>query len=140
MPPIAIPIMILILLCIMPGIGAWYTVRQRTRRPVELFGKYKRAGRPGLNLKIPLLERVRRPVSLAVSQLDVIVNSKTQDDVFVDVTVAVQTQIMPDRVKEAVYDLNDPDRQIKAWVENVVRSRLPKIRLDEVFSEMTALG
>lgn len=112
----------------------FFTVHQQTAAIIERFGKFARIARPGLNLKIPFIERVTARLSLRVQQLDVRVETKTEDNVFVQVTVSVQFFVLPDKIGDAYYRLEDPGRQITSYVFDVVRARVPRIKLDDVFA------
>jgi regulator of protease activity HflC (stomatin/prohibitin superfamily) len=114
-------------------LGSLFTVEQQTAAIVERFGKFRRVARPGLNLKIPFVERVAGRVNLRVQQLDVSVETKTLDNVFVHTIVAVQHRVIPERVYDAFYKLDQPTVQITAYVFDVVRARVPKMELDDVF-------
>jgi regulator of protease activity HflC (stomatin/prohibitin superfamily) len=101
---------------------------------VERFGKFHKLCQPGLHFKIPLVDKIAGSLTLRLMQLDVQVETKTLDDVFVDITTSVQFMVLPHKVFEAFYTLDDPEKQIKAFVFDVVRSRVPKIKLDDVFT------
>lgn len=116
-------------------LSAIYTVRQQTVAIIERFGKFKNTASPGLNFKIPFIDRVAYRINMRVQQLEVKVETKTLDDVFVDVKVAVQYQVMPDKAYEAYYKLTNVHEQISAYVFDVVRARVPSLRLDDVFSK-----
>ncbi len=113
----------------------FFTVEQQTVVIIERFGKYVRTSTAGLNFKLPLIERVAGRVSLRVRQLDVRAETKTKDNVFVHVIVSVQYYVLPDRVYDAFYKLNDPSQQINAYVFDVVRARVPQINLDDLFEK-----
>ncbi len=110
-----------------------FTVRQQTSAIVERFGKFKRIAGAGLNFKIPLIDRIAGRISLRVQQLDVRVETKTKDNVFVFVIVSVQYFVIPDKVVDAFYRLQNADSQITSYVYDVVRARVPSITLDNVF-------
>jgi regulator of protease activity HflC (stomatin/prohibitin superfamily) len=112
-----------------------FTVDQQTARVVQRFGKFARVAGPGLNFYSPFFEEVSEPINLRVQQLDVPVETKTEDDVFVRVVVSVQYSVLPDRVFEAFYKLDDPERQITSYVFDVVRARVPTTKLDDVFEK-----
>lgn len=126
------PIIIIIVLVIFLLTGL-FTVRQQTAAIVERFGKFKRIGGAGLNFKIPLIDRVAGRLSLRVQQLDVKVETKTKDNVFVFVIVSVQYFVIPDKVVDAFYKLQNAEEQITSYVYDVVRARVPNIILDNVF-------
>ena len=110
-----------------------FTVKQQTAAIVERFGKFKRVASAGLNIKVPFIDRVAGRISLRVRQLDVRVETKTKDNVFVFVIVSVQYFVIPDKVIDAFYRLQNPEAQITSYVYDVVRARVPSIKLDDVF-------
>jgi regulator of protease activity HflC (stomatin/prohibitin superfamily) len=113
----------------------FFTVDQQSAAVVERFGKFVRIGQAGLNVKIPLIEQIRGRINLRVRQLDVPVETKSQDNVFVRVAVSVQYHALQDKVFEAFYRLENTEQQITAFVFDVVRARVPKINLDDVFEK-----
>lgn len=112
-----------------------FTVKQQSVALIERFGKFVRIASPGLNFKIPFIESIRGIVSLRLMQLDVEVETKTMDDVFVTIIASVQYRILPNSVYEAFYTLDNAEAQIQAFVFDVVRARVPSIKLDDVFSK-----
>jgi regulator of protease activity HflC (stomatin/prohibitin superfamily) len=121
-----------VLLLIASGL---FTVRQQTVAIIERFGKFQSTRKPGLQIKIPLIDRVSGRVSLRVQQLDVIVETKTKDDVFVHLKISVQFLIRPGHVYDAFYKLQNPHEQITAFIFDVVRAEVPKMILDDVFEK-----
>ncbi|MBK6921324.1 MAG: SPFH domain-containing protein [Deltaproteobacteria bacterium] len=113
--------------------STFFVVHQQSVHVVERFGRFSRLARPGLNLKIPWFERVAGRANLRVQQLDVNVETKTRDDVFVRVVVSVQFFVIPEAVFNAFYRLSDPAGQIRSFVFDVVRARVPNIPIDDVF-------
>lgn len=112
-----------------------FTVEQRTVAVVQRFGKFVREAGPGIQLKVPFIDHIAGRVNLRVQQLDVAVETKTEDNVFVRMIVAVQYFVLPDRVYDAFYKLDDAQRQIRSYVFDVVRAQVPKISLDDVFEK-----
>lgn len=112
---------------------SFFVVKQQTAAVVEHFGKFKQIAAPGLAWKVPFADRVVGRVSLRTLQLDVDVETKTQDNVFVSILVSVQYSVYSDKVYEAFYMLTDPEEQIKSYVFDVVRARVPEMDLDDVF-------
>ncbi len=112
-----------------------YTVEQQTVAIVERFGKFVRVANAGLNFRFPIIDSIAGRLSLRVLQLDVRAETKTYDNVFVNVIVSVQYYVLPDRVYDAFYKLNDPSRQINSYVFDVVRARVPSIKLDDLFEK-----
>lgn len=112
-----------------------FIVKQQTCAVIERFGKFNRIATPGLNFKIPLIDNVASKISLKIFQLDVKIETKTQDNVFVDIMVAVQYQVLIDKIYEAYYLLQDPDSQIKSFVFDLVRALVPTLILDDLFAK-----
>lgn len=117
------------------AIGGFFVVRQQTCSVIERFGKFHRIAEPGLSWRIPFIDNILTKLSFRIHQLDVAVETKTLDNVFVNVVVAVQYKILPEKVFEACYMLQDPEYQIKAFVFDLVRAQVPKLTLDDVFSK-----
>ncbi len=113
----------------------FFTVKQQTSAIIETFGKFSRVAYSGLNFKIPFLQRIAGRVNLRVQQLDVRVETKTKDNVFVHVMVVVQYFAIPERVADSFYKLTNTDQQITSFVFDVVRARVPGILLDDVFEK-----
>ncbi len=113
----------------------FFVVEQQTNAVVERFGKFVRIARAGLNVKIPLIEQVGGRLSLRVRQLDVPVETKSKDNVFVRVSVSVQFHVLPEKIFAAFYKLDNPEQQITSFVFDVVRARVPKMILDDVFEK-----
>ncbi len=111
----------------------FFIVKQQTAVVIERFGKYHSIRHSGLQLKIPLVDRVAGRLSLKIQQLDVIVETKTLDDVFVKLKVSVQYVVLRDKVYDAFYKLEYPHDQITSYVFDVVRAEVPKMKLDDVF-------
>ncbi len=110
-----------------------FTVKQQSAALVERLGKFQSIKRAGLQFKIPFLDRVAGRISLKIQQLDVLVETKTKDNVFVKLKVSVQFKILTDSIYEAFYQLNNPLEQITAYVFDTVRAEVPKMKLDDVF-------
>lgn len=101
---------------------------------IERCGKFSRLAEPGINCLNPLLcEQVAVLMSRRVQQLDVAVETKTRDNVFVTLVVSVQFQVVPESLYDAFYKLTDYRSQIRSYVFDVVRATVPKINLDDVF-------
>lgn len=113
--------------------AAFFVVKQQTAAIVERFGKFHSIRHSGLQLKIPLIDRISGRLSLKIQQLDVIVETKTLDDVFVRLKISVQYKVIRDKVYEAFYKLDYPHDQITSYVFDVVRAEVPKMKLDDVF-------
>ena len=70
--------------------GTFFVVKQQSAALVERFGKFSGTRQSGLQLKIPLIDKVAGRLSLKIQQLDVVIETKTKDDVFVKLKVSVQ--------------------------------------------------
>ncbi len=125
-------IFLIVVIIIIAATGL-FTVTQQTAAIVERFGKFTRIASAGLNIKIPLIDRVAGRISLRVRQLDVRVETKTKDNVFVFVIVSVQYFVIPEKIVDAFYKLQNTEAQITSYVYDVVRARVPSIILDDVF-------
>ena len=115
--------------------GTFFIVRQQSAAVVERFGRFVSVRHSGLQIKIPIIDRVSGRVSLRVQQLDVVVETKTKDDVFVKIKVSVQYKVIKDKVFDAFYKLDFPQDQITSYVFDVVRAEVPKMILDDVFEK-----
>ena len=115
--------------------GTFFIVRQQSAAIVERFGKFVSVRHSGLQIKIPIIDRVAGRVSLRVQQLDVVIETKTKDDVFVKIKVSVQYKVIKDKVFDAFYKLDFPQDQITSYVFDVVRAEVPKMILDDVFEK-----
>ncbi len=113
--------------------SSFFTVKQQTAAIVERFGKFQSIRQSGLQLKIPLVDRIPGRLSLKIQQLDVMIETKTKDDVFVKLKVSVQYKVIKEKVGDAFYKLDYPHDQITSYVFDVVRAEVPKMILDDVF-------
>ena len=114
-------------------VSSFFVVKQQTAAIVERFGKFQTIRQSGLQMKIPLVDRIAGKLSLKIQQLDVIIETKTLDDVFVRLKVSVQYKVIKDKVYDAFYKLDYPHDQITSYVFDVVRAEVPKMKLDDVF-------
>ena len=113
--------------------AALFTVKQQTAAIIERFGKFQSIRQSGLHFKIPLVDRISGRLSLKIQQLDVLIETKTLDDVFVRLKVSVQFKVIKDKVYDAFYKLDYAHDQITSYVFDVVRAEVPKMKLDDVF-------
>ena len=134
---ISIILFFLLLFAVLSGI---FVVKQQTAAIVERFGKFLGIRQSGLHIKIPLIDRIAGRVSLRILQLDVIVETKTKDDVFVKLKVSVQYKILVEKVFDAFYKLDFPQDQITSYVFDVVRAVVPKMKLDDVFEKKNEIA
>ncbi len=125
--------MILIVLGLLLLFASFFTVKQQTSAIIERFGRFQSIRQSGLQIKIPVIDRIAGRLSLKIQQLDVIIETKTLDDVFVKLKVSVQFMVIKDKVYDAFYKLDYPHDQITSYVFDVVRAEVPKMKLDDVF-------
>ncbi len=128
----AIPIFLFLLLILFLGL---FIVKQQTAYIIERFGKFSSIRSAGLQFKIPFIDRIAARLSLRIQQLDVVVETKTKDDVFVHLKISVQYQILRDKVYDAFYRLQNPHEQLTAYIFDLVRAEIPKMILDDVFEK-----
>ena len=114
---------------------SFFIVKQQTAAVIERFGKFTSIRHSGLQLKIPVIDRIAGKLSLKIQQLDVVVETKTKDDVFVKLKVSVQFQVIKTKVYDAFYKLDYPHDQITSYVFDVIRAEVPKMKLDDVFEK-----
>lgn len=128
-----IPIYVILFIGFFLLMASFFTVKQQTAIIVERFGKFLSIRQSGLHLKIPMIDRIAGRVNLKIQQLDVIIETKTKDNVFVKLKVSVQFMVVKDTVYDAFYKLEFPHDQITSYVFDVVRAEVPKLILDDVF-------
>lgn len=127
-----IPFLVLLLLLLVFGL---FIVKQQTAFIIERFGKFSSIRFAGLHFKIPIVDRIAARLSLRIQQLDVVVETKTKDDVFVNMKISVQYQILREKVYDAFYKLQNPHEQLTAYIFDLVRAEIPKMLLDDVFEK-----
>ena len=113
--------------------ASFFTVKQATAAIVERLGKFHVVRQSGLHLKIPFIDQVAKRMNLRIQQLDVIIDTKTLDNVFIRMKVSVQYQVIASQVADSFYRLENPENQITSYVFDVVRAEVPKLKLDDVF-------
>ncbi|AVI50602.1 SPFH domain-containing protein [Pukyongia salina] len=114
-------------------LSSFFIVKQQTAALIENFGRFSSIRNSGLQFKIPIVQRIAGRVNLKIQQLDVLVETKTKDDVFVKLKISVQFQVLREKVYDAFYKLQNPHDQITSYVFDVVRAEVPKMKLDDVF-------
>jgi regulator of protease activity HflC (stomatin/prohibitin superfamily) len=120
--------------------GAFYTVDTQQVAIVQRLGKFHTIGQAGINLKIPFVDQVVHRMSLRVEQLIAKIETKTQDNVFVTIPVAIQYRVLPEHVYDAYYRLTDPERQIESYVYNGILGHVPKMKLDDAFENQGTIA
>lgn len=130
--PVFVIIGIVFLLFLLFGI---FIVRQQQVAIVQRFGKFHSVRNPGFQWRIPIIDQIAGRLSIRIQQLDVIVETKTKDDVFVGMKVSVQYVVLRNKIYDAFYQLENPHGQITSYVFDVVRAEVPKLKLDDVFEK-----
>ena len=138
---IATIVLVIILLIILGTLfDGYFIVRTREAAILERLGKFQKVAHAGLHFKMPWIDRVRDKISLQVRQLDVMVETKTKDNVFVQIPVAVQYEVVQGREREAYYMLSNHEQQIVAYVQDNVRSSVANMNLDDSFSSKDTIA
>ena len=126
-------ILFLVILLIASGL---YVVRQQTVAIIERFGKYQLTSASGIHLRLPFgIDKIAARIQLRLLQSEIIVETKTKDNVFVTLNVATQYRVNEQNVTDAYYKLMRPEAQIQSYIEDALRSSVPKLTLDELFEK-----
>jgi regulator of protease activity HflC (stomatin/prohibitin superfamily) len=123
------------IIVVLPIFRSIFTIQQAHAGIIERFGKFNRVVDPGLHVKFPNIDRLVALLSLKIDQNIITADTKTKDNVFVKVNIAVNYRVVSGREREAFYTLSDAKAQIQAYVLDVVRSKIPAMTLDEVFEK-----
>ena len=127
---------ILLIIFILLILSAVYVVRPQSVAIIERFGRYHKTSSSGINFRLPLgIDKIAARVQLRLLQSEIIVETKTQDNVFVTMNVATQYRVNENNVIDAYYKLMRPEAQIKSYIEDALRSSVPKLTLDELFEK-----
>lgn len=126
---------IFIAIAVLVILSSFFTVKQQSAGMIERFGRFHSIRQSGIHLKIPFIDKIVGRVNLKVQQLDVSIETKTKDNVFVKLKVSVQYRVMKDRIYDAFYQLQDHREQITSYVFDVVRAEVPKMIIDDVFEK-----
>lgn len=128
---IFIPVILLLLIL------SVFTVKQKTAVIIERFGKFQKVAPAGIHIRIPFIDRKAGKVNLRTRELPVEVETKTKDDVFVRLVVSVQYYVSEskDGIRTSFYKFDNPEHQIRSFIFDSIRSEVPKLDLDDVFSE-----
>jgi regulator of protease activity HflC (stomatin/prohibitin superfamily) len=137
---VLVPFAIFALICLTLLLGSFFTVNTAQVAIITRFGKFLRVADPGLNWKTPYFDSVDGIVSLRVNQIQLTMETKTRDNVFVTIPISVQTRVRPEKVYDAYYRLSDPMAQIKSYVEQVILGHVPGMTLDEVFASQSSIA
>ncbi|HGK6985828.1 TPA: SPFH domain-containing protein [Streptococcus agalactiae] len=127
---------VILVLVIVLLITSLYVVKQQTVAIIERFGKYQKTAISGIHIRVPLgIDKIAARVQLRLLQSEIIVETKTKDNVFVTLNIATQYRVNENNVTDAYYKLIKPEAQIKSYIEDALRSSVPKLTLDELFEK-----
>ncbi|HGA0657209.1 TPA: SPFH domain-containing protein [Streptococcus agalactiae] len=127
---------VILVLVIVLLITSLYVVKQQTVAIIERFGKYQKTATSGIQIRVPLgIDKIAARVQLRLLQSEIIVETKTKDNVFVTLNIATQYRVNENNVTDAYYKLIKPEAQIKSYIEDALRSSVPKLTLDELFEK-----
>lgn len=127
---------IILIIIIMIVASTLYVVRQQSVAIIERFGKYQTISTSGIHIRLPFgIDKIAARVQLRLLQSEIIVETKTKDNVFVTLNVATQYRVNEQNVIDAYYKLMKPEAQIKSYIEDALRSSVPKLTLDELFEK-----
>ena len=136
MPGFIIFVLFLLLVAGFIVISSLYVVKQQSVSIIERFGRYQKISDSGIHMRAPFgIDKIAARVQLRVLQSEIVVETKTQDNVFVTMNVATQYRVNESNVKDAYYKLMRPESQIKSYIEDALRSSVPKLTLDELFEK-----
>ena len=117
-------------------ISMLYVVRQQSVAIVERFGRYQKIATSGIHMRLPFgIGKIAARIQLRLLQSEIVVETKTKDNVFVMMNVATQYRVNEQNVTDAYYKLMRPEAQIKSYIEDALRSSVPKLTLDELFEK-----
>ncbi len=133
-------VIIVVLFVLAIFFGTFFTIQTAHAGIIQRLGKFSRIAAPGLNIKVPFIDSLVRTLSLQVQQLDVKVETKTKDNVFVQIPISVQYRVDPEKVYDAFYKLSDPIKQIESFVYNVILGHVPKLTLDQTFEQQAEIA
>lgn len=111
-------------------------VREKTFKTTVLFGgRYFRTLKPGLHLKLPYpIEMVDMTKHTVIAELPVEVKSLTKDRANISLGVRVQYVANENKAYEAAYMLENPEVQIRSYIENTMRAQITTMNVEDVFS------
>lgn len=138
--PIVIAVIVVVIIIAAFVQASFFTIEQQQVGIVERFGKFLRLARPGLHARMPFIDRVAARMSIQVEQLELHIETKTKDNVFVNFETAIQYKVDPQHVQDAHYLLDDPKAQMEAFTSDVVRSKLPGLDLDSAYADVEEMA
>jgi regulator of protease activity HflC (stomatin/prohibitin superfamily) len=138
--PTMIVLFVIFLIVLFAVLGSFFTVDTAKVAVITRFGKFVRVANPGLNWKVPFIDTVAGMISLRVNQINLTMETKTKDNVFVTIPISVQNRVRPEKVYDAFYKLSNPVEQIQSYVEQVILGHVPGMTLDDVFASQSSIA
>jgi regulator of protease activity HflC (stomatin/prohibitin superfamily) len=138
--PTLIVFFVIFVVILFAVLGSFFTVNTAQVAIITRFGRFLRVADPGLNWKVPFIDAVAGMVSLRVNQINLTMETKTKDNVFVTIPISVQNRVRPEKVYDAFYKLSNPVEQIQSYVEQVILGHVPGMTLDEVFASQSGIA
>ena len=132
---ILISILVIVILLAFAWFSTAYIVRQESVAIIERLGKFHTIATSGFHTRTPLIDSVVARLTLKLIQGEMQVETKTKDNVFVTLNIETQYRVTPENVRDAYYKLSDPEAQIKSYIEDALRSAVPRLDLDELFEK-----
>ena len=128
---IAVIILALIVVLLVASI---FIVPQQQAYIIERFGKFHTVQFAGIHARMSIVDRIAMKTNMRVNQLNVQLETKTLDNVFVTVVASTQFRVNPNDVATAYYELRDPAGQLRSYMEDALRSAIPALTLDDAFA------
>ncbi|GAB2026575.1 SPFH domain-containing protein [Lactovum odontotermitis] len=130
-------ILLIIFIVVIASISSlFFVVKQQTVAVIERFGKFQSLANPGFHIKAPWgIDRIAARIQLRMIQADMVVETKSNDNVFVTMNISTQYRVNEQNIMDAYYKLMNPAEQIKAYIEDSLRSAVPKLSLDDLFEK-----
>ena len=132
--PFLITLLVIALIVAFLFLSTLFIVPQQQAYIIERFGKFNKVQFAGIHIRIPFVDRIAMKTNMRVNQLNVQLETKTLDNVFVTVVASTQFRVDPSNVATAYYELRDPAGQLRSYMEDALRSAIPALSLDDAFS------
>ena len=129
-----VAMLVVIVVVIVLLVSSVFVVPQQQAYIIERFGKFHAVRFAGIHIRIPLVDRIAMKTNMRVNQLNVKLETKTLDNVFVTVVASAQFRVDPQNVATAYYELRDPAGQLRSYMEDALRSAIPALTLDDAFA------
>ena len=134
-------ISIIITLFLLIALNVVYVVQQQTICVIERFGKYVGHTYPGLNFKLPFpISIIVARISLKITQSEHELGIKTKDNAFIKLPVKVQLRVLPEKVSDAFYKLENSVEQINSFILNIIRSKSATLDLEDIYTKKSELA